>query len=115
VYYPLQCPFAKINTFKTNQSNSAYSELEMLKNVLLAYQSEFTADNSSAFGSLLYHVSKQTEFSFYHYKSSSNKSINSSEELGGTDNRFAFSYCSDRTQFASDAKLFRGCVRLSKQ
>lgn len=114
VYYPLQCPFAKINTFKTNQSNSAFSELEMLKNVLLAYQSEFTADNSSAFGSPLYHVSKQTEFSFYHYKSSNNKNINSSEELEGIDNRFAFSYCSNRTQFASDAKLFRGCVRLRK-
>ncbi|VEG89596.1 Uncharacterised protein [Legionella spiritensis] len=107
VYYPLQCPFAKINTFKTNQSNSAYSELEMLKNVLLAYQAEFTEDNSPAFGSLLYHVSKQTEFSFYHYKSSCNQAINSSEGLEYTDNRFAFSYCNENTQFASDAKLFR--------
>lgn len=115
VYYPLQCPFAKINTFKTNQSNSAYSELEMLKNVLLAYKAEFTEDNSSAFGSQLYHVSKQTGFSFYHYKPSSNQGIRSSVEIEDTDDRFAFSYCNNATQFASDAKLFRGCVRLSKQ
>lgn len=115
VYYPLQCPFAKINTFKSNQSNSAYRELEMLKSVLLAYQSEFTADNGSAFGSLLYQVSKRTEFSFYHYKSSSHTGIKSSGELETIDNRFAFSYSSEKTQFASDAKLFRGCVKLTKQ
>ncbi|WP_115704611.1 hypothetical protein [Legionella sainthelensi] len=114
VYYPLQCPFTKINTFKTNQSNSAYNELEMLKNVLLAYQAEFTEENSSAFGSLLYHVSKQTEFSFYHYKSTAT-SISSSDELEYTDSRFSFSFCNTQTPFASDAKLFRGCVRLSKQ
>lgn len=115
VYYPLQCPFAKINTFKTNQSNSAYSELEMLKNVLLAYQSEFVEENSSAYGSLLYQVSKKTEFSFYHYKSSSQKGILSSMELEEIDERFAFSYFMHKTEFASDAKLFRGCVRLTKQ
>lgn len=114
VYYPLQCPFAKINTYKTNQSKSAYSELEMLKDVLLAYQEEFMKENSPAFGSLLYRVSKQTEFSFYHYKSQEDENIYSSEGIGTTDPRFNFSFCSNDTKFASDAKLFRGCVRLSR-
>ncbi|HGF0738823.1 hypothetical protein QM437_05400 [Legionella pneumophila] len=114
VYYPLQCPFAKINTFKSNQSNSAYSELELLKNVLLAYQAEFTDVNGDAFGSALYRVSKQTEFEFYHYKAESNNTIFSTEGLDKTDSRFAVSYIESPLDFASDAKLFRGCVRLSK-
>ncbi|VEG91208.1 hypothetical protein [Legionella spiritensis] len=114
VYYPLQCPFAKINTFRTNQSNSTITELEALKNVLLAYQEEFTEDQGAAFGSPLYHVSKKTTFSFYHYKSSNNDSIKNAGEIKETDPRFAFSYCHDNHSFASDAKLFRGCVQLSR-
>src|SRR3990167_3181361 len=114
VYYPLQCPFAKINTFKTNQSNSTLTELETLKNVLLAYQAEFTEKNGAAFGSPLYHVSKDTEFSFYHYQSTNNHAIRNPTELQDSDKRFSFSYCDDTTTFASDAKLFRGCVRLTR-
>ena len=114
VYYPLQCPFAKINTFKTNQSNSTLTELETLKNVLLAYQEEFTEENGDAFGSPLYHVSKETKFSFYHYKSTGKQTIRSPLDLLESDKRFAFSYCNDNTSFSSDAKLFRGCVRLSR-
>ena len=114
VYYPLQCPFAKINTFKTNQSNSTLTELETLKNVLLAYQEEFTEENGDAFGSPLYHVSKETEFSFYHYKATGKQTIRSPLDLLESDKRFAFSYCDENTSFSSDAKLFRGCVRLSR-
>ena len=114
VYYPLQCPFAKINTFKTNQSNSTLTELDTLKNVLLAYQAEFTEHGGAAFGSPLYQVSKDTEFSFYHYQSVNNNGIKSPIELQVSDKRFSFSYCNDNTAFASDAKLFRGCVRLSR-
>jgi hypothetical protein len=114
VYYPLQCPFAKINTFKTNQSDSTLTELETLKNVLFAYQEEFTEENSDAFGSPLYHVSKETEFSFYHYKSAGQKAIRDPLDLLDNDKRFAFSHCAESTNFSSDAKLFRGCVRLTR-
>ena len=114
VYYPLQCPFAKINTFKTNQSNSTLTELETLKNVLMAYQAEFTEKNGAAFGSPLYHVSKDTKFSFYHYQSTNNHGIKNPVELQDSDKRFSFSYCNDTAAFASDAKLFRGCVRLHR-
>lgn len=114
VYYPLQCPFAKINTFKTNQSNSTLTELETLKNVLLAYQEEFTEENGDAFGSSLYHVSMETEFSFYHYKSTGKQTIKNPLELLEADKRFTFSHCNDPTSFSSDAKLFRGCVRLTR-
>lgn len=51
VYYPLQCPFASINTFKSNQSNSTLTEVETLRNILLAYQEEFTDENGDAYGS----------------------------------------------------------------
>lgn len=114
VYYPLQCPFAKINTFKTNQSNSTLTELETLKNVLLAYQAEFTEEDGAAFGSPLYHVSKDTDFSFYHYQSTNHNGIKNPIDLQDSDKRFSFSYCNDISSFASDAKLFRGCVRLSR-
>ncbi|HHT0594015.1 TPA: hypothetical protein ACTXXA_002088 [Legionella anisa] len=114
VYYPLQCPFAKINTFKTNQSNSTLTELETLKNVLLAYQEEFTEEKGDAFGSTLYKVSKETQFTFYHYKSDSQNLIKNPNELLDEDSRFLFSYCNNATIFSSDAKLFRGCVRLSR-
>lgn len=114
IYYPLLCPFAKINTFKTNQSNSTLTELETLKNVLLAYQEEFTEELGDAFGSPLYQVSKETEFSFYHYKATGLNKIKNSAEILDYDERFSFSYCHDNTEFASDAKLFRGCVQLSR-
>jgi hypothetical protein len=113
VYYPLQCPFAKINTFKTNQSNSTFTELETLKNVILAYQSEFIEVHSAAFGSPLHKVSSTTEFTFYHYKTTS-KTIKNSLQLESLDDRFSFSYCSGQTSFANDAKLFRGCVKISR-
>ncbi|HAT2079967.1 hypothetical protein [Legionella pneumophila] len=114
VYFPLQCPFAKINTFKTNQSNSTLTELETLKNVILAYQEEFTDEYSDAFGSPLYHVSKNTNFSFYHYQSVNNNGIRHPQALLEMDEGFSFSYCPKPTVFSSDAKLFRGCVRLSR-
>lgn len=114
VYYPLQCPFAKINTFKTNQSNSTLTELETLKNVLFAYQEEFIEEGGDAFGSPLYHVSKETEFSFYHYKSDGKTKIQNPSALLISDKRFSFSHCSEKTDFSSDAKLFRGCVRITR-
>lgn len=114
VYYPLQCPFAKINTFKTNQSNSTLTELETLKNVLLAYQEEFTEENSDAFGSPLYQVSKETQFSFYHYQATGQNAIRDPLELLDCDPRFSFAHCNDPMNFSSDAKLFRGCVRLAR-
>lgn len=114
VYYPLQCPFSKINTFKTNQSNSTLTELETLRNVLLAYKDEFTDEKGDAFGSPLYYVSKQTEFSFYHYKAQSNHTIRDSSTLMCTDNRFNYTFNNCKKSFATDAKLLRGCVRLSR-
>lgn len=113
IYYPLQCPFSKINTFKTNQSNSTLTELETLKNVLLAYQEEFTEEQGDAFGSPLYQVSKRIQFLFYHYQASlPQNGIRNSMELLESDKRFLFSGCNGETRFAGDAKLFRGCVRL---
>ncbi|RUR09112.1 hypothetical protein [Legionella sp. km772] len=114
VYYPLQCPFSKINTFKTNQSNSTLTELETLKNVLLAYQEEFIDENGDAYGSPLYHVSKQTEFFFYHYKAQGNHAIKDSAALVAADDRFSYIFNNSKKSFASDAKLLRGCVRLSR-
>ena len=114
VYYPLQCPFSKINTFKTNQSNSTLTELESLKNVLLSYQDEFTEAHSDAYGSPLYHVSKQTEFSFYHYKAQGSSFAKNSLELLNGDERFSFIYDQSNKNFSSDAKLLRGCVKLSR-
>lgn len=115
VYYPLQCPLAKINTFKTNQSNSAYGELEMLKNVLLAYQTEFMDESSAAFGSALCEISRQVDFSFFHYRASGSESIDDPINIPEVDKRFLFSYSKNSMKFASDAKLFRGCVRLSRE
>lgn len=112
VYYPLQCPFAKINTFKTNQSISTLSELEKLRNVILAYQAEFTEKEGAAFGSQLYQVSQNISFSFYHYQASNSAGIMNPEVLMTEDPRYKVSFCRDETTFASDAKLFRGCVRL---
>lgn len=114
VYYPLQCPFSKINTFKTNQSISTLTELETLKNVLLAYQDEFIDSNGDAYGSPLYHVSKQTMFSFYHYKAQVDHVIKDSTALVGSDERFSFIFNNGQKSFATDAKLFRGCVKLSR-
>ena len=113
VYYPLQCPLAKINTYKT-QSNSAYNELEMLKNVLLSYQSEFIEESNAAYGSPLYNLCKEIEFSFFHYMSPGTQNISNPSNLIGDDKRFSFSYSNKETKFASDAKLFRGCVRLTR-
>lgn len=115
VYYPLLCPFSKINTFKTNQSNSTYAELETLQNVLLAYQEEFTAVHGPAFGSPLYQASINTQLSFYHYKATDSDMIQNSLELAIKDKRFTDSHCTEQTKFASDAKLFRGCVRMYRE
>ncbi|WP_367607897.1 hypothetical protein [Legionella sp. W05-934-2] len=113
VYYPLQCPFSKINTFKTNQSNSTITELERLSNVLLAYQEEFTEESGPAFGSFLHHVSKNTKFNFYHYQSNDTDNILNSHLLKDEDKRFSTSYCQESTEFAGDAKFFRGCVKIA--
>lgn len=112
LYYPLQCPFAKINAFKSNQSTSAIIELEKLSDVLTAYQEEFTEENGIAFGSLLYQVSKNTAFTYYHYKANDHKTIKNSKNLVDEDSGFSLSLCNDETTFASDAKLFRGCIRI---
>lgn len=114
VYYPLQCPFSKINTFKTNQSNSTINELETLRNVLLAYQEEFIGVDGDAYGSPLYHMSKQIKFNFYHYKAPGSGAISNSASLLDTDKRFSFMFDNSNKSFATDAKLFRGCVSLSR-
>ncbi|STX50960.1 Uncharacterised protein [Legionella busanensis] len=114
IYYPLQCPFTNINTFKSNQSKSTLTELETLKNVLHAYQEEFTAENSDAYGSPLYHLSKELKFTFYHYQANEQHSIRGPAELLEQDQRFLFSYSQNSTTFSADAKLFRGCVQLSR-
>ncbi|HHW3788255.1 TPA: hypothetical protein ACT9MN_002952, partial [Legionella pneumophila] len=114
VYYPLQCPFSKINTFKTNQSNSTINELETLRNVLLAYQEEFIGVDGDAYGSPLYHMSKQIKFNFYHYKAQGSGVISNSSSLLDTDKRFSFMFDNSNKSFATDAKLFRGCVSLSR-
>lgn len=113
IYYPLQCPFSKINTFKTNLSNSTLTELETLKNILLAYQDEFLDEAGAAFGTPLYEACKRTEFSFYHYQASGDNIIRNSLELPVIDNGFLFGSSKENACFSSDAKLFRGCVRLS--
>lgn len=81
---------------------------------MLAYQEEFTDEYGDAFGSPLYHVSKNTDFSFYHYQSINNNGIKHPQALLELDKGFSFSYCQEPTNFSSDAKLFRGCVRLSR-
>lgn len=114
VYYPLQCPLTSINTFRTNNSNSTLTDLDQLTDVLLAYQQAFTDERGAAFGSPLYHASKNTHLSFYHYMASDKHSIRGSDDILQLDPRFVFSYCSEPTRFASDAKLFRGCIRLAR-
>lgn len=114
VYYPLLCPLVSINAFKSNTSNSVLNQLEILKNVLFAYQEEFSADNTEVSGSSLYYASRQTEFAFYHHQDSHHQQIANSLSLIKLDERFSSSYCDEDTSFASEAKLFRGCVRISK-
>ena len=82
---------------------------------MLAYQAEFTDKQGDAFGSALYWVSKQTQFDFYHYKAGADNTIHNTENLDKIDPRFALYHKDSPLGFASDAKLFRGCVRLSKQ
>ena len=81
---------------------------------MLAYQAEFTNEQGPAFASPLYHVSKNTDFSFYHYKAEYSSKIKNPTELQVLDPRFAFSYPNEIDEFASDAKLFRGCVKLTQ-
>lgn len=113
VYYSLQHPMTKINTFKTNISNSTLSELEMLQHVYLAYRNTFLDNQNHCYGSELFEACQQTEVAFFHYKAMPHTHILPSN-LIQDDSRFRFSYFGER-DFPYDAKLFRGCIQLSRQ
>lgn len=113
VYYALQRPLAKINAFKTN-AKSLLNELQLLKNVLLAYQSELKEEKNAPTEHPLYLASNQTIFDFYHYQSKEAGSIKDAYTLQKEDQRFNFAFCTHTKAFAHDAKLFRGCIKLCK-
>lgn len=109
VYYSLQIPSTKINTFKIKLNNSTIKELDALKDILLSYISEFTDPQSRCYGSPLYNACLNVNFDFYH-NAPTIKGIKISDELQ-SDSRFMFS-TTPNGEFARDGKFFRGCIKI---
>ena len=114
VYYSLQQPSTKINTFKIRMNNSTYRELVALKGILNSYISNFLSDKSTCFGSELYYACMNIELNFYHNKPTSNMDlILNSRNIVDLDPRFNFSFGKNGI-FSADAKFFRGCIKISR-
>jgi len=112
VYYSLQQPSTKINTFKIKLNNSTIRELDALKDILKAYQDEFTKEKGTCYGSELYKTCKDLTLGYYHNLPSI-KGIIHSKKIIDSDERFSFSY-SNHTNFPIDAKFFKGCIKISR-
>ena len=112
LYYSLQQPSTKINTFKIKLNNSTIRELDALKDILRAYQDEFTKEKGTCYGSNLYKTCKELTLSYYHNLPSI-KGIVHSNTIIENDDRFSFSY-SNPLNFPVDAKFFKGCIKISR-
>ncbi|HHF7365645.1 TPA: hypothetical protein ACPSKY_000745 [Legionella bozemanae] len=112
IYYSLQQPSKKINTFKIRMNNSTYRELVALKKLLLSYLNEFSSPTSECYGSNLYHACQNISIDFFHNKPSDPAdNILLAKNLLDQDKRFIIPN-SNKYSFSSDAKFFRGCLRI---
>lgn len=109
VYYPMIYPITKIDAFRTHISRSAYKELEQIKDLLSAYQTEFMEKDNECYGSPLYEACRRTSLSYYHFRGERDGNILSSRQVIEDDKRFGFTYTRPG-DFPYDAKLFRGCI-----
>ena len=114
VYYPMIYPITKINAFRTHVSRSAYKELEQIKDLLKAYQTEFMEKDNECYGSPLYEACRRTSLSYYHFRGERDGNILSSRQVIEDDPRFAFTFVNPG-DFPYDAKLFRGCICVSQE
>ncbi len=113
VYYSLQQPSSKINTFKIKLNNSTIRELEALKDIINAYKNEFMYDSEDCYGSDLYKSCHNLNLDFYHNQPNVN-GINHSEIIIKNDKRFEFSNYI-QSNFSTDSKFFRGCMKISRR
>jgi hypothetical protein len=114
MYYSLQLPSTKINTFKKGLNNSTYRELIALKNILFSYKSDFASSKSKCYKNDLYWACINTKFEFYHNKALNNKDgISHSVKIEHDDFRFKHSYMG-KSNFSANAKFFRGCIKISR-
>jgi hypothetical protein len=114
VYYSLQQPSKKINTFKIRMNNSTYQELVMLKKILRSYLNEFTSADSKCFGSDLYKFCQNINLSFYHNKPTDpNDQILHTKDISVADAHFLNAKF-DKADVSNDAKFFRGCLSISR-
>ena len=115
VYYSLQQPSQKINTYKNKMNNSTYRELVALKKILLAYLDYFRTQEESYYGGELYQTCSNISFDFFHNKPSDpSDQIKPSSAIITTDPRYAFSFGTPKS-FSIDAKFFRGCIQLTRR
>lgn len=112
VYYSLQQPSKKINTFKIRMNNSAYRELVALKNIISSYVREMQSEQSVCFGTILQKACTNTQLNFYHNKFASGEDIIHSGLISTHDRRFCDQTGSGHL-FAEDARFFRGCLGVS--
>ena len=114
IYYSLQQPSTKINTFKIRMNNSTYRELVALKNILMSFLENFTSEFGLCYGGDLYYACKDVTLEFFHNKPSDTAdNIKNSKELLSLDSRYGFSL-SKPGVFSADAKFFRGCIKISR-
>jgi hypothetical protein len=95
-------------------NNSTYQEILVLKKVLLSYLHEFSSKNSKCHGSDLYMACQNIDLSFFH-----NKPSNLKDNIVLAKNIFIDDKHFDAPQYSnmnvsSDAKFFRGCIRISR-
>lgn len=114
IYYSLQHPSTKINTFKITMNNSTYRELVALKGILMSYKNNFLTEQSHCYGSELHHACRNIDLEFYHNKPSDNSNgILNSKNIVTSDERFKYSATAD-SLFSADARFLRGCIKLSR-
>ncbi len=116
VYYSLQSPVVCTFSKKSENDSSAISDLEEIYMILRKHIDDFANKKNYDYqGSLIEKVSKEVQFSLYHYQSQDKRFIFSSKHVIEEDYRFMGS--DKRFQgllFASDSKFFRGCIKISK-
>lgn len=120
IYYSLQKPFIcleKQTKTETRALANLYTLIRMLNKLYAFLNIQKSGDYN---GTLLQEAAEKVRFSYFHHsprhedQCKDNYFINNSSELSKQDMRFNFKKNNLEYPFPTDAKFFRGCIKISK-
>lgn len=114
VYYSFQRPIICSLEQQTKTETRALVNLISLNRMLYKYLEAFSDNHNNQFvGTTLQELAEKIKFSFYHHSPKrTEKSIRPSSQIESDDFRFQLTYSNANTKFPSDARFFRGCIKV---